>query len=229
MRLIMVRHGDPDYEHDCLTEAGHRQAALVAGRLEREGISRIFSSPMGRARQTASYTADKLGLPIRILPFMHEITWGGPDLPENGHPWTLSDRIMTEEDADMSVDGWRRHPYYVHNAATKCYDEVTRQFDGVMAELGYHRTGRRYHCEGDTDRTVALFSHGGSGACVLAHLLSLPFPYVTAAMTYDFTSVIILAFPDRPGEEVYPRLELFNDTAHLRQASSRPQIQMKPD
>ena len=26
MRIIFVRHGDPDYEHDTLTEKGHREA-----------------------------------------------------------------------------------------------------------------------------------------------------------------------------------------------------------
>ena len=29
MRIIFVRHGDPDYEHDTLTEKGHREAALL--------------------------------------------------------------------------------------------------------------------------------------------------------------------------------------------------------
>ena len=46
MRLILVRHGDPDYDKDCLTELGHRQADIVAQRLLEEGIEEIYSSPM---------------------------------------------------------------------------------------------------------------------------------------------------------------------------------------
>ena len=30
MRLLFIRHGDPDYEHDTLTEKGRREAALLA-------------------------------------------------------------------------------------------------------------------------------------------------------------------------------------------------------
>ena len=30
MRILMIRHGDPDYEHDSLTEIGRREAALLA-------------------------------------------------------------------------------------------------------------------------------------------------------------------------------------------------------
>ena len=33
MRLIFVRHGEPDYQKDCLTETGRIQAELAADRL----------------------------------------------------------------------------------------------------------------------------------------------------------------------------------------------------
>ena len=74
-------------------------------------------------------------------------------------------------------------------------------------------------------RQFAVFSHGGSGACVLAHLLALPFPYVCTVMPYDFTSVIILELPLRPGEYVKPRLELFNDCAHIQTQPRAPRLQ----
>ena len=30
MRILLIRHGDPDYENDTLTVKGHREAALLA-------------------------------------------------------------------------------------------------------------------------------------------------------------------------------------------------------
>ena len=35
MRIIFIRHGDPDYEKDSLTEKGWREAALLAQRVSR--------------------------------------------------------------------------------------------------------------------------------------------------------------------------------------------------
>ena len=35
MRIIFIRHGDPDYEKDSLTEKGWREAALLAERVSR--------------------------------------------------------------------------------------------------------------------------------------------------------------------------------------------------
>lgn len=216
MRIVFVRHGEPDYEHDCLTETGRRQAAAAAERLRGEGITAIYSSPNGRALETAGFTARLLQLPVTQLDYMHEISWGGPDIPENGHPWTLSDWMIDREAFDFYHQDWRSHPYFAENAALRYYDKITAEIDAFLLKRGYLHEQNRFLCQGGREETIALFSHGGSGACVLSHLLALPFPYVSSVMTYYFTSVTILNFPVREGQYVHPRLELFNDAAHIR-------------
>ncbi len=229
MRIIFVRHGEPDYEKDCLTEIGKKQAEAAAKRLEREGISEIYASPMGRAAQTAAYTAQRLNLPIQTLPYMHEISWGGPGVPEEGHPWTLADWMIAQDDFDFHHADWRQHPYFKKNIAVQYLDEISVQFDHLLLNQGYRHEGTRYFCETNRQKTIAVFSHGGSGACVLAHLLALPFPYVCTVLPYEFSSVIILEFPVRKGEWVHPRIELFNDAAHTLDISSGLVFQQKVD
>ena len=224
MRIIFVRHGEPDYANDCLTQTGRQQAAAVARRLAGEGISEIYTSPCGRAAETASYTAARLRLPVTTLDFMREITWGGEGVPCDGHPWTLGDRMLAEG-FDFKVGNWRAHPYFAGNAATVHCENVAVQLDAFLRKQGYRHEGLRFCCEGGTDKTIALFSHGGSGACVLSHLLALPFPYVCSVLPYDFTSIIILELPFRPGEYVKPRLELFNDCAHIQTQPRAPRLQ----
>lgn len=214
MRIIFVRHGEPDYARDCLTDVGKAQAAAAAERLADENISEVYASPCGRASQTAAFTARRLGLPVVILDYMREISWGGPGIPEDGHPWTLADR-MIEEGFDFYARDWREHPYFKDNVATAYYEKIAARFDAFLADRGYRREGARYRCAGGTDKTVALFSHGGSGACALARVLSLPFPYVASVMPYDFTSVAVVSLPVREGAFVRPRLELFNDCVHI--------------
>ena len=229
MRIVFVRHGEPDYAHDCLTETGREQAAAVAERLEREGISEIWSSPMGRARETAAPTARRLGLPVGVLDFMHEISWGGEGIPEEGHPWTLGEWLFDRENFDFSRRDWREHPWFRGNAALDYCAAIARGFDVFLLIQGYQHDGVRFLCGTDTEKTIALFSHGGSGACVLSHLLALPFPYVCTVMPYEFTSVTILNFPTRPGEYVHPRIELFNDAAHIIPHQNGPALQQTPD
>ena len=56
MRLLFIRHGDPDYEHDCLTEKGIREAEYLAERMKTEKMDAIYVSPLNRAQETASFT-----------------------------------------------------------------------------------------------------------------------------------------------------------------------------
>ena len=61
MRIIFIRHGDPDYENDTLTEKGIREAKLLSERTAGWPVTQFYCSPLGRAQKTASYTLHKLG------------------------------------------------------------------------------------------------------------------------------------------------------------------------
>ena len=60
MKLIIIRHGDPDYEHDTLTPKGVREAKLLSERISKLDVKAFYCSPLGRAQDTASYTLDKM-------------------------------------------------------------------------------------------------------------------------------------------------------------------------
>ena len=63
MRILFIRHGEPDYAKDDLTDTGVRQAELLSQRLKDEGIEEIWSSPLGRAQRTARISSEVLKLP----------------------------------------------------------------------------------------------------------------------------------------------------------------------
>ena len=60
MKLLIIRHADPDYSIDSLTEKGRREAELLADRLCRMEIAAFYVSPLGRAQDTASYTLKRM-------------------------------------------------------------------------------------------------------------------------------------------------------------------------
>ena len=61
MKLLLIRHGDPDYENDCLTPTGKREAELLAGRIAPLPIKDYYVSTMGRAMETAAPTLRMAG------------------------------------------------------------------------------------------------------------------------------------------------------------------------
>ena len=225
MRLIFVRHGEPDYINDTLTPNGIQQAQSTSKRLAGESISEVYSSPMGRAMKTASYTADMLGLEVQTLDFMHEIDW---DI----HPWTTAFKLLAEEPKLMHGDGWREHELFRGDVCISYYDMISREFDKFLENFGLVRTGAVYH-EDTTlnnresgydshDKTIALFAHGGSGAVMFSHLLNISFPYALTTLPYGVCSVSIIEFDAKIDGIVIPRLELFNDMGQLDNVKQEP-------
>ena len=224
MRIVFVRHGEPNYQKDCLTELGIRQAEAAAERLSGEGIDTVFSSPYGRALETAKITAGRLDLgPVRVLDFMHELYWGsisGKPLFSDGHPWDIADEL-SRTGWDLTRTDWAGHPMFADNKVTESALQVAEKADGWMASLGYTRDGAYYRCERDNHRTVALFSHGGSSVAMMARLLNIPFPYLCQTMHIHFTGITILRFDSRAGSAQLPVFELVNDGKHIKDMPSK--------
>ena len=218
MRIIFVRHGHPDYVHDCLTPLGHQHAAAAALRLQDEGVTAIYSSTCGRALETAGHLAEKLGLTVNRCDFMREISWGaaeGSVIPEGGHPWSLADRMIAGNEPLNDPD-WAEHPYFRSNKLLSHVEHISRELDAWLAALGYTREGLYYRAGEGTDKTIAVFGHGGASAAILTHLFNLPFPYVCATMGPDFTGITIAALGNEPGRLTAPRFEIMNDARHIR-------------
>lgn len=49
MEIWIVRHADPDYEHDSITEKGVREAGLLADRLAKQDFDAAYCSPYGQS------------------------------------------------------------------------------------------------------------------------------------------------------------------------------------
>lgn len=219
MRIIFVRHGEPNYEQDCLTPLGRVQAEAAAERLRGEGIEAIYSSPMGRAMQTAQATARVLGLRVQVLPFLHELNWGSADgTPTfaDGHPWDIADQLA-REGWDLASPDWAVHPYFRNNRVVANVTLVNEETDRWLASLGYVREGVYYRCARQDDRqhTVAVFSHGGSSAAAMGRIFNLPFPYVCATLHLPFTGITIARLNRQPGGISQPCLELASDGRHI--------------
>lgn len=217
MRIIFVRHGHPDYAHDCLTPLGHQHAAAAAKRLCHEGIEQIFSSTCGRAYETAGHLAELLQLPIVKCDFMREISWGSADgqpLFEDGHPWSTADRMVAQGESLLDPQ-WMTHEPFRRNVVVDYAQRMATATDAWLQSLGYTREGLYYRVTGDTRKTVAAFGHGGASAALLSHLFNLPFPFVCTAMGPDYTGITVVTLPDTPGSLVSPRFELMNDARHI--------------
>ena len=217
MNIYFVRHGHPDYNCDCLTELGHRQAEAAALRLRDSGIERVFSSSKGRAIQTAEYTAKQLGLEVVPCDFMREIDWGrlgDEPILANGNPWKIVEIFASMGKTICDAD-WRIHEPFCRSKLINSTETVITGIDVWLEELGYRREGEYYRVVGEnTDRTVAMFGHGGSFTAALSHLFNNSFLQKCGMLHMDFTGVAVVRLPDKQGELVHPSL-ISTDAHHI--------------
>ena len=60
MKIIFIRHGEPNYEIDSLTEKGWREAELLSKRTAKWNVTDFYCSPLGREGYGFFY-AEKCG------------------------------------------------------------------------------------------------------------------------------------------------------------------------
>ena len=53
MKITIIRHAEPDYKNNTLTEKGFKEADILGKYLKDEKIDYIYSSPLPRAKFTA--------------------------------------------------------------------------------------------------------------------------------------------------------------------------------
>ena len=218
MKIYFVRHGHPDYKNDCLTELGHKHAQAAADRLADSKIQEVYSSTKGRAIETAEYTAKQFGLEVVPCDFIREIGWksiNGEPIPEDGHPWRISDLLASEGRSLLDID-WQSKEPFCKSAMVNYVNTVSAGIDAWLEDLGYRREGEYYRVIGEqTNKAIAMFSHGGSSSAALSHMLNIPFPQFCGAFRLGFTAITVIKLSDNVGELCYPKLLLFNDIKHI--------------
>ena len=120
-QALLLRHGEsvsnadpqaialPEEIGDRLSERGREQARAAAEALEGAGITRLLSSPMRRATETAEPLSEALELSVIVLPYAHELkekVGYGQLSPEEQKLHRWSTRMSAHpDDPDHSRDG----------------------------------------------------------------------------------------------------------------------------
>ena len=218
MKLLIVRHGDPDYAKDSLTEKGWREARYLSKRLIKIGIDDFYVSPLGRARATASFTLDRLGQTAEVKDWLQEFPARiqEPSRPgEQKIAWDWLPEDWTKEERFYQADHWFEVENMQKGHVKELYDQVAAGLDEILARHGYAREGNYYRTDrGNTD-TVALFCHFGVECVMLSHLLHIsPMPLWHGSCALPSSVTTLVTEERRKGIASF-RMLSFGDLSHL--------------
>lgn len=223
MKLLIVRHGDPDYAIDSLTETGWIEAELLSQRLCKLDVKAFYCSPKERAQDTAKATLEKLGRQAEILPWLREFSpqvlrpgKDKPALPGTGCPRTgrQTSAFTTGNTGGKTTvsppPGCGRKPNGFGTAG--CAARPPRLPPG----------GGLLPAEQSNEDTVVLFCHFGVTCVLLSHLLGISPMVLWHGVCSLPTSVTILNTEERREGIASFRMSAFGDTSHLYAAGREP-------
>jgi len=223
MLLYIIRHGDPDYTTDSLTPRGIRQAEALPRRFALNGLDEIYSSPLGRAVQTAKPTAEVLKKEIRIEDWMSEdLTFNDLSVADrNG----VKNWLFACQNSDFLKDGDALRPdWHSHNTVIACptakqgYERIQSASDEFLKKLGYRREGSVYKIIEYNKNKIAAFCHHGFGITWLSHLLSIPPLVFWASFNLTHAGVTLLEFEQHSNGITAPKCLLHSDMSHIYEA-----------
>ena len=225
MRLLIVRHGDPDYELDSLTEKGFREVELLSERLVKEKMDQIYVSTMGRAMKTAEPTLKKTGKTAVECEWLREFSPKimRPDVQDHEMivwDWLPKDWLADPDYADP--EKWCETEIMKAGHVKEEYQRVIAHFDQVLAEHGYVRDGKLYRVENANEDTLVFFCHFGLQCVLLSHLMNIS-PMILWHFACAAPSSVTTVYTEerREGTAIF-RVNSMGDQSHLYAGLEKP-------
>lgn len=247
MKIIFIRHAEPDYVNDSLTPNGWEEAKILSERVKNWNVTQFYVSSQGRAKDTASYSLKALNREAIELPFMREFSYQTED-PVTGRvgvPWDYVPSFWTNEPEFFKYEGGFLNSKTIQtNIETiKNYPLVIEGFDNILKEYGYIRKDKYYINENAKERylkgtvgpnkeiinngpdldkdetTLVFFCHLGVTCLVMSHLLNIPFECLVHGFFIPPTGVTILSSEERWKKEASFRVQTIGDCSHLKMAN----------
>ena len=224
MKLLIVRHGDPDYTIDSLTPKGWKEVNYLSEKLAKLDVKAFYVSPLGRARDTASLTLKKMNRTATEEPWLREFDARihRPDVPEKEMvSWDWLPQDWTAEPRFYLPDEWWKVPVMMEGHVKEEYDWVTTNFDALLASHGYVRDGLTYRAEHANNDTIVFFCHFGLECVLLSHLLHISPMILWHGTCAAPSSVTTLVTEERRPGIAYFRMSSFGDISIFPTCTSK--------
>jgi broad specificity phosphatase PhoE len=203
MRMLLLRHAETEWNRDrrfqgwrdsALTPTGREQAQSAARLLAATPVAAVWSSPLGRARETAAAIAGPHALPVREAEAFKEMGLGA---------WEGLTRDEVEARFPDELRAWAETP---HLAAWPGVEPLAAVRARALAGLAAVR-------EAHAGQTVCLVSHGVTCRVLILEALGLGLDRLWS-IQLSSTGISELEFRDD-----WTTLHRMNSLVHLTDAA----------
>lgn len=164
-QVILVRHGETDsnlngewqgQQEGALSTEGHSQARRL-GDLKLP-VNAVYSSPLGRARDTAKQVADRISKDVQLVTDVQEMHFG---VWEGMRPAEIAEQFPDDWVALRDLDEDRPRGY-----TGETFSIVQKRVTAAIDSLAQNHVGE----------TVAVVSHGGASRAFALGIMGFGYP-----------------------------------------------------
>ncbi len=216
MKILIIRHGEPDYSIDSLTQKGWREAELLGKRLLKLPIGDCYASPLGRAKDTAKPYLKASGKSVEVLPWLAEFRGNG--IHDDGTktiPWNQKPQFWSKEPLLFDKDRWVEHPFLSRGTTPEILEETKKGIAELLSRYGFQRDGYIWKNDHNPDTTIVLFCHFAMGMVILGDLLGISPMVGWQSFFMPTSSVTTLITEERHKGECFFKCMSVGDTSHL--------------
>ena len=139
-------------------------------------IDEFYVSPLGRAKDTAKATLERLNQKAEVKEWLQEFPCR-IDRPDRSDKkmiaWDWLPQDWTTKENFYDKNNWSDSEILKAGNVDEEYRSVIQEFDIFLAEHGYEREGNYYKVTKPNNDTIAFFCHFGLGCVLLSHLLGI--------------------------------------------------------
>ena len=225
MKIVFIRHGDPNYELDALTEKGILEAKALIPRVEKMNADYYYVSPLGRARQTAQIAIERIDKEAKVLDWLREFPAVvkhicEPDPGPQCWDWMPSD--WAKEPSFYDIDHFYDHPVMKNGHVKEIYEDVINHVDALLKKHGYAKNGKTFDVLNGNHDTLCFFCHFGIECVLLSYLINVSPMILWHGFVAAPSSVTIVNTEERQKGIASFRISHFGDTSHLDASGLEP-------
>ncbi|MBQ2655991.1 MAG: histidine phosphatase family protein [Erysipelotrichaceae bacterium] len=225
MKIVFIRHGDPNYELDALTEKGILEAKALIPRVEKMNADYYYVSPLGRARQTAQIAMERIDKEAEVKDWLKEFPAVVEHICEpNPGPqcWDWMPSDWAKEPSFYDIDHFFDHPVMANGHVKEIYEDVLRHFDALLKKHGYAKNGKTFDVLNGNHDTLCFFCHFGIECVLLSYLINVSPMILWHGFVAAPSSVTIVNTEERQKGIASFRISHFGDTSHLDASGLEP-------
>ena len=223
MRIMIIRHGDPDNVHKTLTKQGFLEAEALHDYYKNYDFFKVYSSPLERAKITADILVKDHDNQVEVMPWLKEFTHlvkvpYSSSLVQN---WDFLPSYFSKN-GDLVSQYYLSSEVMESGKIKDDYKMVIDSFDDILKQHGYSRDGKIYKAVNPNTNTIVFVCHFGMMSVLLSHIFNIPYTILSQYMCCPPSGVTTLVSEEREEGIVQFRMLGYGDISHLALKGYKP-------